>query len=326
MSACLKPWLGLAAALLLVSSAYSQDDPARAYPSRPVKLIVAYAVGGGTDIMARLAAKELSTAFGQAVVVENRPGTLALAGTELAAKSPPDGYTLLATPSGPLTMNPIVRAQLPYSPQRDFAPISILGKLPFILAVNASLPVNSVKELVEYAKGRPNEASYGAEGPLFQLGVELVKQKTGTNFLHIPYKSSGDGVTALLSNQVTMVLLDTPPLAGPIKGGKVRALAFANDKRSASFPDLPTTAEAGFEGMEVYTWVGLMAPAGTPVAIVKKLEAEMIRISRLPELRERFQSMGVEPMGTTAEEFRRIIVEEGKRWSGVASAAGIKAE
>ncbi len=304
----------------------TQDPAVRNYPSRPIKLIVAYTVGGGTDIMARLAAKELSQAFGQPVVVENRAGTLAIAGTEAGARAAPDGYTLLATPSGPMTMNPIVRAQLPYSPTRDFAAISVMGKLPFLLAVNASLPVRNLKELIDYARARPNEVSYGASGPLFQLGVELLKQKTGTQFLHIPYKSSGDGVAALLSNQVTMVLLDTPPLSGPVKSGRLRALAFANDKRSASFPDVPTTTESGFEGMEVYTWVGMMAPAGTPSGILRKLEIELIRISKLPEVRERFQALGVEPMGTSAEEFRRIIADETQRWSAVAKASGIKPE
>jgi len=313
-------------ALLLGSVANAQDDPARSYPNKSVKLVVSYAVGGGTDIMARLAAKELTASLGQTFFVENRPGTLAIAGTEYAAKAPPDGYTLLATPSGPMTMNPIVRAQLPYSPLGDFVTISNMGKLPFILAVNASLPVNSVKELIDYARARPNDVTYAGSGPLFQLGVELFKQKTGTNFLHIPYKSSGDGVTALMSNQVTMVLLDSPPMAGPIKAGRIRALAFANDKRSPSFPDLPTTAEAGLEGMEVYTWVGLVAPAGTPTSIVRKLQSELIRIVKLPEIRERFQAMGVVPIGSTAEEFARTIKDEAKRWTAVANAANIKPE
>ena len=318
--------IGFTAALLSGSLATAQDDPARNYPSKSIKLVVAYAVGGGTDIMARLAAKELTASLGQTVFVENRPGTLAIAGTAYAAKAPPDGYTLLATPSGPMTMNPIVRAQLPYSPLGDFVTISNMGKLPFILAVNASLPVNSVRELIDYARARPNDVSYAGSGPLFQLGVELFKQKTGTNFLHIPYKSSGDGVTALMSNQVTMVLLDSPPMAGPIKAGRIRALAFANDKRSPSFPDLPTTAEAGLEGMEVYTWVGLVAPAGTPASIVRKLQNELIRLVKLPEIRERFQAMGVEPIGSTAEEFARTIKDEAKRWTAVANAANIKPE
>jgi len=318
--------IGFTAALLSGSLANAQDDQARNYPIKPIKLVVAYAVGGGTDIMARLAAKELTASLGQTVFVENHPGTLAIAGTEYAAKASPDGYTLLATPSGPMTMNPIVRARLPYSPLRDFVTISNMGKLPFILAVNASLPVNSIKELIDYAKAHPNNVSYAGSGPLFQLGVELFKQKTGTNFLHIPYKSSGDGVTALMSNQVTMVLLDSPPMAGPIKAGRIRALAFANDKRSPSFPDLPTTAEAGLEGMEVYTWVGLVAPAGTPASIVRKLQNELIRMVKLPEIRERYQAMGVEPIGSTAEEFARTIRDEAKRWTAVANAANIKPE
>jgi len=315
--------VGFTAMLLsLGSPANAQDN----WPNRPVKLIVAYATGGGTDIMARLAAKELTQSLGQSFIVENHPGTLAIAGTEFAAKATPNGYTLLATPSGPMTMNPIVRAKLPYDPLRDFIPISNMGKLPFILAVNSSLPVKSLKELIAYAKAHPNEVSYGASGPLFQLGVELFKQKTGTTFLHIPYKSSGDGVNALMANQVTMVLLDSPPLAGPIKGGRIRGLAFANDKRSASFPDLPTTAEAGFEGMEVYTWVGLMAPAGTPMPIVRRLEKELIRIVKLPEIRERFLGLGVEPIGSTAEEFVQTVKDETKRWTTVAKAANIKPE
>lgn len=317
---------GLTASLFLVSLAGAQDDPARNYPNKPVKLIVSYAPGGGTDIMARLAAKELTASLGQTVLVENHPGNLAITGTAFAAKAAPNGYTLLATPNGPMAILPLVRANLPYEPLRDFIPISNMGKLPFILAVNASLPVKTLKELIEYAKARPNEVSYGASGVIFQLGVELIKQKTGTNFLHVPYKSSGEGVGALMSNQVTMVLLDTPPLSGPIKGGRIRGLAFANDKRSASFPDLPTTGEAGVEGIEVYTWVGFMAPAGTPMPIVRKLEKELIRIARLPAILERFQAMGVEPIGNTSEEFAETVKAETKRWGDVAKAANIKFE
>jgi tripartite-type tricarboxylate transporter receptor subunit TctC len=317
---------GLIAALCLGSAVNAQDDAARNYPNRPIKLVVPYAPGGGTDVLARLAAKELQDSLGQAVIVENRAGAAAIPGTEYVARSAPDGYTLLVAPSGPLVMNPVLRKTIPYSPQKDFVPISVIGRLPLLVTVNASLPVHSIKELIDYAKARPNDVTYASSAPLFLLATELFKQKTGTNFLLIPYKSSGESATALLSGQVTMTIADVPPVASLVKAGKLRALAYTNESRSASFPEVPTVAEAGLPGTEVATLVGIVAPAGTPSAIVRKLQDEIIRFVKKPEMRERFLAIGVEPVGGTSEEFARAIRVDTERWADVAKRANIQPE
>ncbi|MBV7482624.1 tripartite tricarboxylate transporter substrate binding protein [Bordetella sp. BOR01] len=302
----------------------AQDDVAKDYPSRPIRLVVPYSVGGGTDVLARLAAKEISDQLGQAVVVENRAGASGIAGTEHVARAVPDGYTLLMAPSGPLVMNPVLRKSLPYSSQKDFVPISVLGRLPLLITVNASLPVHSVKELVAYAKARPDEVTYASSAPLFQLATELFKQKTGTEFLAIPYKSSGESTTALMGGQVTIAIADVPPLTGLIKSGKLRALAYTNDTRSETFPDVPTVAEAGVPGTEVATLVGVVAPAGTPMPIVRKLQDVLVKMVQKPETKERFMAIGVEPVGSTSEEFAQAIEHDLARWADVARRAGIE--
>jgi tripartite-type tricarboxylate transporter receptor subunit TctC len=223
-------------------------------------------------------------------------------------------------------MNAVLRKSVPYSPQKDFVPISVLGRLPLLITVNASLPVHSVKELVEYAKARPNDVTYASSAPLFQLATELFKQKTGTSFLAIPYKSSGESTTALLGGQVTVAIADVPPLAGLVKGGKLRALAYTNDKRSAAFPDVPTVAEAGLPGTEVATLVGIVAPAGTPMPIVRKLQAVIQEMAKKPDFREKAVGMGVEPVGNTSEEFARSIRADTERWAEVVKRAGIQPE
>jgi tripartite-type tricarboxylate transporter receptor subunit TctC len=235
-------------AILCALAARAQDDAVRNYPQRTIRMIVPYAPGGGTDILGRVAGKEISEALGQPVVIENKPGASAIIGTDLVARSKPDGYTLLVAPSGPMVMNPVLRKSLPYSPQTDFVPISIMGRLPLIVTVNAALPVKSIKELIDYAKARPDNVTYASSAPLFLLATELFKQKTGTNFLPIPYKSSGESAVALLSGQVTLSISDVPPVAGLIKDGKLRALAYTDERRSAEFPDVPTVAEAGVGG------------------------------------------------------------------------------
>lgn len=320
-------WMeSIAIALVLVAQAYGQDDMSRNYPSRTVRLVLGFAPGGSTDLLARMTSKQLAESLRQPVVVENRPGAMAIAATEYVARAAPDGYTLLVTPSGPMTTNAAMRAKLPYAPLRDFAPISMLGRVPYILAVGTTIPVRSVKELIEYAKARPGTVTYAGSGSTFQLATELFKQKTGTNFLHIPYKSGGDAVNALVSGEVTMGILDSVPISGMLKAGRLRGLAITDARRSASFPDLPTLAEAGLEGVEVYGWVGLVAPAGTPPAIVRKLQNEIVQMVKLPEIRERFRAMGVEAAGNTAEEFARTIATESQRWAIVARTANIVAD
>lgn len=322
-----RPVLALFALLATASlGAHAQGDAARNYPNKPIKLIVPYAVGGGTDVLGRMAAKEISERLGQPVVVENKPGVAAITGADFVAKSAPDGYTLLMAPSGPLVMNAVLRKSIPYSPQKDFVPISVLGNLPLLITVNSALPVHSVQELVAYAKARPNDVTYASSAPLFLLATELFKQKTGTNFLAIPYKSSGESTNALMGGQVTMAIADVPPLAGLVKGGKLRALAYTNDKRSPAFPDVPTVAEAGLPGTEVATQVGIVAPAGTPMEIVRKLQNVIVEMVKKPEVRERFIAMGVEPMGNTSEEYARAIKADTERWAEVVKRANIQPE
>lgn len=314
----------LVAACGCVSMARAQDDAVRNYPQRTIRMIVPYAPGGGTDVLGRMAAKELSEAFGQPVIVENRPGAAAILGTEAVARSKPDGYTLLVAPSGPLVMNPVLRKSIPYNPQTDFIPVSIIGRLPLLVTVNASLPVKSIQELISYAKARPNDVNYASSAPLFLLATELFKQKTGTNFLAVPYKSSAESATALLAGQVTLSISDVPPVVALIKDGKLRALAYTDQRRSSEFPDVPTVAEAGLPGTEVATLVGIVAPAGTPEPIVRKLEGVLMGMVKKDEVRKRFATIGVEPVGSTSEEFAKAIELDIARWDDVAKRAKIE--
>ena len=318
--------LAASTAAIAVRAQPSADETVRSFPNKVIRLVVPYAVGGGTDVLARLAGKELSDKLGQPVIVDNKPGAAAIAGTEFVARAAPDGYTLLMAPSGPLVMNPVMRKSLPYSPQKDFVPISVVGRLPLLITVNSSLPVTSVKQLVDYAKARPNDVTYASSAPLFQLATELFKQKTGTNFLAIPYKSSGESTNALVANQVTVAIADVPPLAGLIKGGRLRALAYTDEKRSSAFPDVPTVAEAGLPGTEVATLVGIVAPAGTPMGIVRKIQNVIVEMVKRPEVREHLATIGVEPVGNTSEDFARAIKADLERWSEVARRAKIEPE
>ncbi|MPS28594.1 tripartite tricarboxylate transporter substrate binding protein [Pigmentiphaga sp.] len=315
----------LAAALALPGPGAAKSDPA-AYPAKPIRLIVPYSVGGGTDILARMAGKEIAEALGQPVIVENRPSAQGIAAMEHLAHAAPDGYTLLMAPSGPLVMNPVMRKSLPYSSEKDFSPISIVGRLPLLVTVNASLPVHTVDELVGYAKANPEKVSYASSAALFQLATELFKQKTGTRFLAIPYKSSGESITALVGGQVTMAIADLPPLTALIKSGKLRALAYTNETRSEIFPDVPTVAEAGLPGIEVATLVGLIGPAGMPGEVVARLQNVLVKMVAKPDVRKRFLDIGVEPVGSTSEAYASSIRRDLERWAAVAETAGIQPE
>jgi tripartite-type tricarboxylate transporter receptor subunit TctC len=229
-------------------------------------------------------------------------------------------------PSGAMTMNPAIYSKLPYSPLKDFIPISMIGDFPLILVVNAALPVNSVKELIEYARANPAAVNYSASAAPFQLAAELFNQKTGTKFAYIPYKSSGESVNAVMSGQVTMTITDPPPVIGPIKGGRVRALAVTASKRDPAWPEVPTLTEAGGPDVEIRLFTGFHAPAATPRAIVDRLQQEVARAVKIPEIRERLAQMSIVPSGNTSEEFRAIIARDIDKWTAVAKAANIKAD
>ena len=300
------------------------QEPPQSFPQRPVRVFVPYSPGGGTDVLARIAAQELHNGLGQPFIVENKPGADGILAAELVKRAAPDGYTLLVAPSGVLVMNAVLKKALPYSPQADFVPISVVGRLPLMITVKESLPVKSVKELVDYANSKTNDVTYASSSALFQLATELFKQKTGTNFLRIPYKSSADSVVALVSGQVTLAIADIPPISSLIQDNKLRALAYTDHRRNALFPDVPTVAEAGFPGTEIATLVGFVAPKGTPDLIVRKIQDVLIKAAQKPEVRARLINLGIEPVGSTSEEFATAIKFDTDRLEEVARRAGIE--
>ena len=295
-----------------------------AYPSKPIRILVGYAAGGGNDIIVRVMQPEMQKGLGQPVIVENKPGAQGIIAAELAAKSPPDGYTIMMGPSGPMTINPATYSKLPYHPQRDFTPISMICEFPLILTVDAKLPVRSVKELIDYAKANPGKSNYASSAGIFQIATELFKQKTGTSIEMIPYKSSGESVQAVVGGQVMMTIVDPPPATGALKAGSLRGLAVTSGKRHPAWPDLPTMAEAGVPDMEVPVWTAFFAPAKTPPAIVARLQKEVARVVHTPEVRERFGQMALQPVGGSSEDLGRRVARDIEKWTAVAKAANIK--
>lgn len=306
-----------------VAPASAQEDPAK-YPTRPIHIIVGFAAGGGNDIIARIFGQKLSESLGQPVIVENKPGGGAIVATEFVAKSPPDGYTLLMSASG-LSINPAVYAKLPYDAVNDFVAVSELGSFPLIMIVTAASPIKTVADLVTYAKANPDKTNYASSSASFQLVTELFKQKTGAPMQVIPYKSANESVLAVISGQVTTTIADAGPVVSQVKSGTARALAVATPRRIEDLPDVPTLKEAGAD-VEAVLWSGIFAPKATPSAIVKKLEGELMRIARLPDVIARLKPLGIESVGNSSEEFARILAADIARWGAVAKSANIKIE
>src|SRR5438034_2414492 len=309
---------------LLLLFAAALPAAAQDYPAKPIRIIVGYAAGGGNDIIVRVMQPELSKGLGQPVIVENKPGAQSIIAAETVARAAPDGYTILMGPSGPMTINPATYSKLPYDARRDFAPISLICQFPLIVAVNAALPVRSVKELIVYAKANPGKANYSSSAGIFQITTELFKQKTGTGFVMIPYKSSGESVQALLTGDAMVTFVDPPPVTAPLKAGTVRGLAITSATRHPSWPNLPTMAEAGVPDMEVPVWTAFFAPAKTPGAIVARLQKEVARVVHTAEVKERFAQMGLDPVGGTPEELAKIVARDLAKYTAVAKAANIK--
>jgi tripartite-type tricarboxylate transporter receptor subunit TctC len=322
-------FLRLVAAVLLGSTGtpvLAQADAARAFPDRPVRIVVPFGAAGGTTAVARVIAAKASESIGQSVIVEPKPGAQGIVAAEFVRKAAPDGYTILIGTVGPIAVNPAIYPNLPYQPLRDFTPVTLIGTYPLLLVVNASLPARSVQELIDHAKARPDRINYGATGAISQLMSEHFNQLAGTRFVHIPYKSSGDFVTAVLANEVTMVFSDIPPLAGHVQAGKLRALAITSTGRHRAWPDVPTMAEAGVPGFVFELWNGFLVPSGTPGPVVGKLHAEFARVIALPDTRERLEGLGIDPVGVAGEEFGKIIAADIARFGTVARTANVKAE
>jgi len=298
---------------------------AQGYPAKPIRIVVGFPPGGGNDIIARLVGAQMQEAWGQPVVIDNKPGANSIIAAEFVAKSAPDGYTLLVNATGGMSVNPVLYAKLPYDSLRDFVPISMVGSFPLVLVVHPSVPANSVQELVAYAKANPGKLNYSSGSTAFQVASEMFKQMTGTEVRHIPYKGSAASITAVIAGDVQMTIVDTPPLMPQISAGRVKALAVTSAKRSASMPEVPALAET-VPGYEMVLWIGVFAPAGTPREVADKLNAEVVRIVKLPEVRETLDAMGVEPLGNTSAQMVEWIRREIAKYGPVVKAADIKAE
>ncbi|MES2197289.1 MAG: tripartite tricarboxylate transporter substrate binding protein [Pseudomonadota bacterium] len=310
-------------AICLSYCGFAQAADEVKYPTRPIRIVVGFTPGGGNDIIARVVGQKLSESLGQPVIIENKPGAGAILATEYVARSAPDGYTLLVGASGAMVINPAVYEKLSYDTVRDFTPVSELGSFPLILIVNAKSPFKSLADLVAFAKANPDKANYSSSSAAFQLATELFKQKTGAPMQMIPYKGANDSVTAVISGEVTATIADAGPVTGQVNGGTARALGVAAPKRMDTLPDVPTMKEAGAD-VEAVLWSGIFVPAATPPEIVRKLEAEFIRIARLPDVIDRLKLLNIDSVGNSSEAFSRIIAADLERWKAVARAGNIK--
>ena len=312
-------------ALTFFGSCFSvAQEIAGGFPNQPIHIVVGNAAGGGNDILARLIGQKLSDRVGQPVIIENKAGASGVIAAQYVAKARADGYTLLMAPIGTLIVNPAVIPNLPYDPQRDFAPISIVASFPLVVAVNSAAPVRNVQELIAFAKANPDKANAGASGVIFQVVQKMFEMRTGSQFQYISHRSNTETMVSLMRGDLLMSLSDVGPVAGPLKDGRVRALAVTSAERLPAWPDVPTLAEAGIKNMEIGFWSGLVAPAGTPQLIVKKLQDEVRAVMLLEEIRVRLQANEISPVGSTSEEFAQRIARELVIWADVAKAAHIQ--
>ena len=321
MKTCLR--LLFAACLCLAQVALAQQ-----YPSRPVKWVVPYTPGGITDSVTRLVAQKLETALGQPVVIENKPGANSIVGAEMVARSTPDGYTALTVIAAHAANATLYSGRLSFDPVKSFAPISLVGVAPLILTVNNDFPARDMKQLIDYARANPGKISFGSSGvgAAAHLTTELLKQTANIEMVHVPYKGTAPALTALLAGEI-QVLVDVPSSMMPhVRAGKVRALGLFASKRSPGAPEVPTVAEAGGPPLEGSTWVMFLAPAGTPREVVARLSSETAKIVNAPEMRARFEQLGVEAVGGTPAETARFLDDEIEKWSRVITTAKVKVE
>jgi len=301
---------------------------AQPYPSKPVKLVVPFPPGGSLDNAARLIAQKLTETWGQSVVVENKPGAGGNIGADMVAKSPPDGYTILLGALSTHAVNPSLYKTMPYDAAKDFAPITLVAITPNVLVVNASSPVQTVKEFFAYTKANPGKLSFGSGsiGSGGHLAGELYKVETGTDSVHVPFKGGAPATQALLAGDTQFMFDNLANAMAQVKGGKLRALAVTTVKRSPLAPDLPTMAEAGLPGFDISTWFGLFAPAGTPKDIVAKWNADVTRILNSPDVRARFIADGAEPSPSSPEQFSQFIAAELTKYARIVKASGAKVD
>lgn len=313
--------------LVTILTAAASLTTAQSYPNKPIRYIVGFPPGGSTDLIARTAATKLSEQIGQQVVVENRPGAGGTIAAEIAARATPDGYTLMHA-GMTMAINPALRKNLPYVPLRDFAPVTLLSKLPNVLVVNNSFPAKNVAEFIAHAKANPGKVSYGSSGvgAVPHLSMELFKKLAGIDIVHVPYKGSAQVLTDLLGGQIPVMFDNLPANLPHIKAGRIRALGIPSAKRNPQLPDLPTFIESGVAGFEVTGWLGMFAPAATPRAVIATLNAHMVKALNAPDTQKRLAEHGAEASPTTPAEFGALLKSETVRWAQVIKDAGVPSE
>lgn len=315
--------LGQIALMLIVGSICSLVH-CQSYPNRPIRYIVPWPPGGGSDTLARLLGSKLSENVGQQVIIDNRPGAAGNIGAELGAKSVPDGYTIIGAYSGTHVINPSIYRNIPFK-ESDFAPIVLAASVPAVVALYPAIPVKSIRDLIALDKSKPGTLKFGSSGngAMNHLAGELFNLMTGTRLLHVPYKGGGPAAVALLGGEIDLIFNDPASLVQHIKAGKLRALASTGSRRALALPDVPTVAESGVPGYEVISWNGVLVPAGVPVDIVKRLNFELNKVIAAADMRPKLIEVGLEPVGGTPEQFGQYIRSETVKWAPVVKAAGI---
>ncbi|HTP96145.1 MAG TPA: tripartite tricarboxylate transporter substrate binding protein [Burkholderiales bacterium] len=313
--------------LALIALALAPLCAAQSYPTRPVRMVVPFAAGGSTDIVGRTVAQKLTEALGATFIVDNRPGGSTMIGTELVAKAPPDGYTLLVVPA-PFTINPSLQPKVPYDALADFTPITLINTTPLVLAVNPGVPARSVKELIALARAKPGVLNYGSSGigGSNHLAGELFNAMARVSIMHVPYKGNAPALADLVGGHVDLVYNGLTSALPLIQAGKIRALAVTGLQRSSVLPDVPTLNESGLKGFEAIAWNGLAAPAKTPPEIIARLNAGVVRALAAPEVKERLRAEGSDPVGSKPEEFARFLRAEIAKWAKVIKLSGAKAQ
>lgn len=324
----MKTLLPLLRASLLTLGVAAASAAHAAYPDKPIRLVVGFPAGQATDVIARVFARKLQDTLGQPVFVDNKAGAAGIIGSDIVAKSPPDGYTLLVGSSGPMAINPSLYSKLPYHPLKDFAPVSLLAVVPLFLAVNPQFPAQTAADLVKVAKERPGKINYGSAGSgvTSHLTMELFKHAQGIDLTHVPYKGSPAAVTDLIGGQVSVMFDTGPALLPHMRSGKVRVLAVASKTRNAAAPDVPTMAEAGLGDFEAPAWVGLAAPKGTPNEVIDALQKALAVWRDAPDVRAQLTGVGAEPTAMTPAEFTKYIQSEMDKWAVAVKLSGAKVD
>ena len=321
------PWVALILLLLLAVFWVSVPAKAETYPARPVKLVIPYPPGGGTDITGRAMAQKLSEVLGQSVVIENRPGATGMIGAAMVAKSPPDGYTVLFGAASEMAINASLFRNMAYDPRGDFEPVTLVATFPLVFVAPAG-GERSLRGMIDASRSKPDSVSYGSigSGSPQHLAAELLASMAGVKLLHVPYKGSGPLVQDAVAGHVDMAVSSVPPAVPLVRGGKLRALAVTSASRSEAMPDVPTMAELGFPGYEFNTWVGVALPKGTPQDIVERLRTALVAALGTPEVKAALRDQGAVPAGTTAEQFRRFVQDEVTKSDRIVARAGIQPE